>query len=337
MIGKTLSVIIPVYNLEKYIGRCLDSVCKQTYRNLQIILINDGSTDNSLSICEKYAEKDFRIEVYSQENKGVSSARNNGLTKAKGDYITFVDGDDYLECDAYQKVMDKIEDNDALFFGFVERYEEENVNKIVSPVMTGIVDPDTALYYCFLPLGYHAFSCNKVFRTKLVKDKSFNAELKVGEDECWLSEVVPKLNNVVLINEPLYYYVQREGSAMHSEYKVDEKWLTVLASKKKTLLNLRLMDKSYRLSCAKVYNDLFHLTWYAYCSDDKKNYKMVHDYIKQYRKDFYSAIEYSNKRKIKFFVIELMIYLKFPRKIVEKLGDITTYKTKVLISEGKKI
>ena len=337
MNNKMLSVIIPVYNLEKYIGKCLDSICMQTYGNLQIVLINDGSTDNSLSICEEYAEKDLRIEIYSQENKGVSSARNNGLTKAKGDYITFVDGDDYLEIDAYQKVMDKIEDNDALFFGFVERYDEENVNKTVSPAMTGTMDPDTALYYCFLPLGYHASTWNKVFRTEKVKDKYFETELKVGEDECWLSEVVPKLDNVVLINEPLYYYVQRQGSAMHSEYKVDERWLTVLESKKKTLSNLNMMDKSYHLSCAKAYNDLFHLTWYAYCSDDKKNYKTVHDYIKQYRKDFYNAMEYSKKRKMKFFVIELMIYLKFPRKIVEKLGDITTYKTKVLISEGKKI
>ena len=94
-----ITIIIPIYNVEKYLRECLDSVINQTYKKLQIILIDDGSNDNSGKICDEYKEKDNRIEVMHKANGGVSSARNAGLKIAKGDYITFVDGDDYLDKD----------------------------------------------------------------------------------------------------------------------------------------------------------------------------------------------------------------------------------------------
>ena len=100
-----LSVIIPVYNVEPYLEQCLDSVINQTYKNLEIICINDGSSDNSLKILEKYQKKDSRIKLINQKNKGLSEARNAGLDVAKGEYIAFVDSDDYLELNAYKEAM----------------------------------------------------------------------------------------------------------------------------------------------------------------------------------------------------------------------------------------
>ena len=105
-----ISVIVPIYNVEKYINRCIDSIIEQTYTNLEIILVDDGSTDNSGSICDEYAKKDNRIKVIHKENGGVSSARNVGLDTAIGQYITFVDSDDYIEkkyCEILLKTLKK--------------------------------------------------------------------------------------------------------------------------------------------------------------------------------------------------------------------------------------
>ena len=108
-----ISVIIPVYNTELYLRRCLESVINQTYTNLQIIIIDDGSTDNSLKICTEYAQNDNRLIVYSQNNSGVSAARNKGLDMATGDYIAFVDSDDFIENDMFAKLLNTMVNNEA--------------------------------------------------------------------------------------------------------------------------------------------------------------------------------------------------------------------------------
>ena len=113
-----ISVIVPIYNAEIYLARCIESLIHQTYPSLQIILVNDGSTDNSLSIAKQYAAQDRRVEVYSQTNKGQSAARNNGLTYAKGEYISFVDADDYIDTSFYQTLIQQIGENDCVQIGY---------------------------------------------------------------------------------------------------------------------------------------------------------------------------------------------------------------------------
>ena len=104
----TVSVIVPVYNSEKYLNRCVDSILNQTYRSIELILVDDGSPDNSGRICDEYAEKDSRVRVIHKANAGVSAARNSGLEVASGDYATFVDSDDYIEPDMYSDMMEKV-------------------------------------------------------------------------------------------------------------------------------------------------------------------------------------------------------------------------------------
>ena len=113
-----ISVIIPVYNVEKYLKRCLDSVINQTYKNLEIILIDDGSTDKSGNICDEYAAKDKRIIVIHKENGGLSDARNKGLDICTGDYISFIDSDDWIENGFYEYVVNNVKDNDLLIFDY---------------------------------------------------------------------------------------------------------------------------------------------------------------------------------------------------------------------------
>lgn len=106
-----ISIIIPVYNVSLFLEKCLNSVINQTFKNLQIILVDDGSTDNSGIICDNYSKKDSRIEVIHQKNKGLSEARNTGLSLARGEYITFVDSDDYIELDTYSTIFKAIIEN----------------------------------------------------------------------------------------------------------------------------------------------------------------------------------------------------------------------------------
>ena len=114
----TISVIVPIYNAEKYLSKCIESLIHQSYRALQIILVNDGSTDNSLTIAQDYAAQDARIAIYSQTNRGQAAARNNGVQYASGEWIAFVDADDYLDTDCYAQLMQHIAHNDCVQMGY---------------------------------------------------------------------------------------------------------------------------------------------------------------------------------------------------------------------------
>lgn len=114
----TISVIVPIYNAEKYLAQCIESIIHQTHRDLQILLINDGSTDSSLSIAQDFAQRDARIEIHTQSNQGQSAARNNGLQHATGEYISFVDADDYLDNDFYETLLPYIANYDCVQIGY---------------------------------------------------------------------------------------------------------------------------------------------------------------------------------------------------------------------------
>ena len=137
-----ISVIIPVYNVEKHLNKCLDSIINQTYKNLEIIIINDGSKDASAEICREYAEKDNRIVFVSRENRGVSATRNEGIELAHGDYFSFIDADDYLELDAYEYLLNIVEKHnvDAVNYEhFITFTDKENVHKIADKIFLYIV------------------------------------------------------------------------------------------------------------------------------------------------------------------------------------------------------
>lgn len=133
-----ISVIIPVYNVEKYLSRCIDSVMEQTYKYLQVILIDDGSTDCSGQICENYAAKDVRIHVIHQKNQGVSAARNKGLDTAKGEYVTFVDSDDFISKDMIERLYDGLIKLEVSYIGCGYNHIDENGNILGSYAVNSI-------------------------------------------------------------------------------------------------------------------------------------------------------------------------------------------------------
>ena len=235
-----ISVIIPVYNVGEGLPECLDSVCSQTYRDLEIILVDDGSTDGSGQICDDRAAEDPRILVIHQENKGVSGARNAGLLIATGEYIGFVDGDDRIDKSFYSRMLACLKDNnaDVVMCGYIDHpYGEGN------PVRKGITPHEAcgfrdAVRFVMERNGYFTSVFNKLYRRNAVEQDGtpvlMDTTLDFGEDEVWLLQVLKQSSRIAFLPEALYEWSYRAGSATRTD-RVTKKQLTVLQAKEKTL------------------------------------------------------------------------------------------------------
>lgn len=216
-----ISIIIPVYNVEKYLDKCIDSVVNQTYTNLEIILVNDGSTDNSPAICNNWADKDNRIKVISKENGGLSDARNAGLAAANGEYIAFADSDDYIEPDMYEKLINTIyqTESDIALCKFRYVYETEQYSVCSADSF------DITEYSAFNAMSaliddrIRQVVWNKLYKTQLIKDILFDAG-KFHEDEFWSYKVIGKASKIAEIDYTGYNYLQRENSIMNKRYSI---------------------------------------------------------------------------------------------------------------------
>lgn len=209
-----ISIIVPVYNVEKYLDRCVDSIVKQTYQNLEIILVDDGSQDDSGLLCDCWAEKDKRIKVIHKSNGGLSDARNVGKNQACGQYIGFIDGDDYISPYMYEKMYEQIKRNNADMAICNYDYVDEN-GKIISTennLENAVMTPLQILEkLCSEESSYYVTAVNKLYDIELVKRINFPIG-KLHEDEFTAHLFVMKCKRIVSIKERLYYYVQRSGS-----------------------------------------------------------------------------------------------------------------------------
>ena len=216
------SVIIPVYNVEKYIDRCLKSVISQNYDDLEIIVIDNGSTDRSGSICDSYANEYANISVYHIENHGVGSARNFGLSKARGEFIYFVDSDDYLVGNLFAEFEDKLApDLDLLVFSYYNSFEQEmtekNRTKKILPYNGSYDKYDFSKIFKDLFLSDMLYTVwNKFYRREFLIENNISFEkYELGEDVRFNLNVYRNVNRVYLSQESYYVYViGRKGSAM---------------------------------------------------------------------------------------------------------------------------
>ena len=219
-----ISVIVPIYKVEDYLPKCIDSILNQTYKDLEIILVDDGSPDNCGKICDEYAKQDKRIRVIHKENGGLSSARNAGIEAAKGDYIGFVDSDDYISMDMYEKMVVSIETENADVSVCCFKYVNEDGSAFETSVKPfekyevlskeQAIDKITTLdrYYT-----HFATAVNKLYRRAVIEDLKFE-EGRVHEDEFIAHLVYFNCSKIVIMPDELYYYVQRSGSIMNSSY-----------------------------------------------------------------------------------------------------------------------
>ena len=314
---KKVSVIIPIYNIQKYIDRCILSVINQTYSNIEIILVNDGSIDNSGKICDNYSKIDNRITVIHKKNGGLSSARNSGLDIASGDYILFVDGDDYIHESAIEILIEKAITNNAdiVHFNFNAVDEDGNQIKIKNKDLDDnkILDSYQTLYSYIKEYKVKVMSWSKLYKAELFKNLRFD-EGYVYEDELIFPKVVS--NSVInyTINDKLYYYVQAPNSITKSsltENKVESK---------KYLINF--WEKFY----IDKYPELIKYVYIAICFicvGTIKEIKKSNQFSKEYKIQIYPNIYNYKKEKLDINKKEIfcwIIYkiLKFKVKYLNK-------------------
>ncbi len=227
---KLVSIIIPVYNVEKYLHKCLESLVQQTYERLEIVCVNDGSKDGSLQIVEEFAAKDGRIVVIDQENQGGSHARNNGMAVAKGDYLYFCDSDDYLELNAIeQMVLAASEHNAEIVIGNYRDVDSDYKTIRVNdkPTYSKLKHGETVNIKSRPEMILSKPTlCNKLFATKLIKDNDINFfDVRISQDASFTLRLLPLAVRVVYIDRLIYNYLIRENTISTS---YDERILDVV-------------------------------------------------------------------------------------------------------------
>lgn len=242
---ETISIVIPVYHVEEYLKQCLDSVLAQTYQNLQIIIVNDGSDDNSYQIIEQFQRKDSRVEVICQDNQGLSAARNAGIYAANGEYIIFIDSDDFVAPNFVEILYREIRDNvvDISVCGYVsvdedgneikkindnqlgdnekrlskQNFEEENINTFKNHILqTDILTAEE--FWDKYESNEHLYcvvAWNKIYRRSLFDEIQYEVG-KLHEDEYILHEILRRVNRIACCYVPLYYYRTRKKSIVNS-------------------------------------------------------------------------------------------------------------------------
>lgn len=211
--NELISVIIPVYNVEPYVKRCIDTVLNQTYKNIEIIIVDDGSTDNSGKICDEYKNKDNRVIVIHKENGGLSDARNTGIENCKGKYIVFVDSDDYIETTMVEKLYNDIKSSNAdISICGIYVSENDTIKEKVTPKKSFSISGNTKYDYIYNEYSLQTIvAWNKLYKRSIFKKIRYEKG-RVHEDEIIICDILNNAKKISYMLEPLYYYIKRPGS-----------------------------------------------------------------------------------------------------------------------------
>lgn len=272
-----LSVVMPVHNGERYIEKSVGSLLRQTYRDFEIIIINDGSTDESENVLKHINSTDIKISVYHQENKGPSQTRNFGIEKACGEYLYFMDCDDYLDDKAFELMMPLIEEYspDILFFGYTKDYIKGNeFVKQKEYVSDFKAAGNKSEFADILPdlLEKRLQTCmgNKIYRLSLVKEHSFNESVNVYEDSLFHFQLYANVNKAVVSDKLLYHYVQREEKSLVKSFT--EKRLEWFSEMCRELVSLFKKFGIFENNRQLIYNYIFdHMIIYIDALINKHN------------------------------------------------------------------
>lgn len=210
-----VSILIPCYNVEQYLSQCLDSVVNQTYKELQIVLVDDGSMDNTLRVAQMFADVDSRIEIYHQENQGVSPTRNYLLEKIKGDYLLFVDSDDWMEPDMVEFLLVESESSDADISTCGMVINDTAVSSDFKKVEhTSLSAVERFLYHT----EFRGSLWNKLVKTSLLHNERFHCGISYGEDALFCWQILKHCHKVNYTDRQLYHYRMNQTSISHSNF-----------------------------------------------------------------------------------------------------------------------
>ena len=216
--NELISIIVPVYNVERYLEKCVNSIINQTYKNLEIILVDDGATDSSGNMCDELAKSDNRIKVYHKENGGLSDARNYGVERATGDYIGFVDSDDYIDSEMYEKLYEAIKKENVdvaecslkvIYPGKIELFTDEKYYKVLGK--TEYLEEYLTIKKIFGSVW------TKLIKSDVAKKLVF-PKGKLYEDTYYAYDLIEKVDRYVIMNNPYYNYLMRENSITNAKF-----------------------------------------------------------------------------------------------------------------------
>ncbi len=279
-----LSVIIPIYNVEKYIPQCLDSILNQAFKDFEIICVNDGSSDNSLSVLQSYKEKDDRIIIIDKKNEGSGIARNAGLAIAKGDYIYFVDGDDWVEENVFDKIIAKADElnTDILIFGGLSYYDGKgkkggySADKLPKKYLNKVFSAKDIKKDIF---KFPSTAWTKLYkRDFLIKNNIKFQDIKVGQDQLPFFHSMIKAERIALLPENIYCYRKnRKGSAMTVKKKKNFSPIYVFYGVEEMLKSENLLDEYKSVFVGKYFSKA--TSWLGKFQADLK-----HEYYIEYTK-----------------------------------------------------
>lgn len=256
-----ISIIVPIYNVEKYVEKCVDSILKQTYINFELILVDDGSTDMSGKICDKFKKEDDRIKVIHKKNGGLSSARNEGVKLATGKYIGFIDSDDYIDKTMYEKMFNKAieDDSDIVICDMTYNLNGKDISTTIFEDFGVLNREDTILKY--LENDYfRSHAQNKLYKRELFEYVSF-PEGKLYEDVATFYKLIHNCNKISFVNEKLYYYNQSNyNSITKKKFNINNLQLILNTEEMKdffirnnyTSEIIRKVDEFYFIQCILV-------------------------------------------------------------------------------------
>ena len=311
MINEKVSVVVPIYKVEEYLVRCIDSILKQTYKNLEVILVNDGSPDNCGQMIEKYKEKDHRVITVHKENGGLSDARNEGMKYVTGSLTMFVDSDDWLDETMIETMVNKLNENaaDIVQSAFFYAYDDKLLLDAYSSddyKPPELLDNDTLMFELVKNKKIKNFAWGKLYKTKIIKEIPFKKGV-LFEDVFWAHQVMHHVNRYVILEQPFYYYFQRDDSIVGT---FTPNHLDLIKGMKERHDFLKqyypnLVNKSYEQileTCLVQYHLLL-------INKEKKHKKEIRNYIKKNFKAFKRATNKNRRLKIKLYLFRIHPYL----------------------------
>ena len=318
MMGEKISVIVPVYNVEAYLERCVESILQQTYAHFELILINDGSTDSSGQICDHLASQYENIKVYHIENAGVSNARNMGIQLATGSWVTFIDSDDFVTQDYLATLASAVEGLNVCFVIAPLHHIKNGIVTDLPPHSgkTELWSTEETMKELLMTTRTSFFPVAKLFKRDLLADEKFNTNYHLAEDALFLTELLLKTRcSCVFIDKPVYYYDHREGSATTSvnRYVFDtiEVYQQIIAQVSQAFPNLKyeLINREC-WSYITVYDKIIFTSREEY----QKEKAELRNWIVQHRHEIWKDAYFTTFRKVA--ILSLVISPWLYKKIV---------------------
>lgn len=322
----TISVIVAIYNVEKYISKCIESILSQTYKNIELMLVDDGSPDESLGICRRYAMMDNRIKIITKANGGQASARNAALDIAKGEYIGFVDGDDWIEPNMYEVLISAMIENNADIIQCSWYKVDASSNQ--KTVTDGCFEKefytsDEGLDELCTSTNKHLNTsvCSKLFRGDIAKQFRFTP-VRAYEDDEYIFKTVSVAKSIICIDTPLYNYLNRANSTMTSAFNINKIALVTIQKNICELLKVRYPQRFYAMQKALCSKQFYILN----CLLQSKSIPNAKEEAEKIKNEILSSYgEYMNNHEMGNNRLMLLVVKYMPKMIWQLILKVKFY------------